>query len=120
MKMTSKELNDKIDEICDNSELYECFGGKSIPYIGWFWRNVNFDTKTHTFGIMDIENEDDEPSSSIRIVGFMENNKWDYDEKVCPEELWEEIKDLLEWAVENPSYESLKSVNDAVQSILNV
>ncbi len=40
---------------------------KSVPYIGWYWREVDF-TRPFTLG------------HCGEFVGFMENNKWGYPE----------------------------------------
>jgi hypothetical protein len=45
--------------------------GKRIPYMGWFWRAVDFANKDITIGFDD----------SSKYVGIMENNKWYYDER---------------------------------------
>ena len=43
--------------------------GKRVPYIGWFWRAVNFAQKEITIG------------DCGDFIGFMENNKWDYPQR---------------------------------------
>lgn len=43
--------------------------GKRIPYIGWFWRHVEFSRGTFPIGFTSDFN------------GFMENNKWGYNER---------------------------------------
>jgi hypothetical protein len=105
-EMDSKELNERIEKICDDDNLYKAFGGKAIPYVGWFWRDVNFDTEDCLFGVL--------PDGKL---GFMENNKWNYDYHYCEPEDWQEIRRLLEIAVAAPSRESLKAVDDKIQSL---
>ncbi|GAG80631.1 unnamed protein product, partial [marine sediment metagenome] len=79
MKYDSGEMNRFISELdgdldCDTGPDYNVDGytedsGKIVPYIGWFWRVVPFNEKKLTLGSI--------PSG---FIGFMENNKWDYDE----------------------------------------
>ncbi len=42
--------------------------GKSVPYIGWYWRTVDFSTRVT---IADCK----------EFVGHCENNKWGYNER---------------------------------------
>jgi hypothetical protein len=110
--VTSKELNDAIREVCDRDDL-QIEGGKCIPYIGWYWREVDFDAETARFGVIPPEEEGGAP-----FVGFMENNKWDYDytRETTPEE-WKEIKDLLEVTVKNSTKNTTQAVWDAIHKI---
>jgi hypothetical protein len=48
--------------------------GKNIPYIGWFWRNVDF---CGCVPIGSMEASDEGPG----FIGFIGNNKWDYPER---------------------------------------
>lgn len=114
--MDSKELNRRIKEICDSDQDYgyEAFGGKPIAYIGWFWRTVDFDREgTYLFGVLPPDEEHDYP-----LVGFMENNKWDYDYAQASKEQWTQIKELLIQAVEDPTRENLEAVDMAIQGLI--
>lgn len=104
--MTSDELNAGIEAISDREDL-AIEGGKCIPYVGCFWREVDFDDPDYSFGII--------PG---RFRGFMQRNKWDYDysRPTTPEE-WATIKGLLEAAVRVPSRETTRAVWDAIQAI---
>ena len=104
--MNSKELNIAIAKICDRDDL-AIQGGKCIPYVGWFWREVDFDTSGYNFAIIPDE-----------FQGFMENDKWGHDitRRTTPEE-WAEIKKLLVAAVENPTRDTTKAVWDYIQTI---
>jgi len=104
--MDNEELNKKIHEICDQTDLYEAFGGKCIPYIGWFWRNVDFNADGCYFGVL-----------SDGKIGFMENNKWDYEEFYCSGNDWQDIKKLLIEAVSLPTKKSLMAVDFKIQSL---
>jgi hypothetical protein len=53
--------------------------GKRIPYIGWFWRSINF-LGYVPIGIM-YERE-----GGDSLIGFMANNKWDYPERYLTDE----------------------------------
>lgn len=69
-KRQSDYLNRKIKEAEDaeRHDLYltELMGtGKVIPYIGWFWHDVDF-TKPIWLGCC------------VEFVGFLESNKWGY------------------------------------------
>jgi hypothetical protein len=49
--------------------------GKRVPYIGWFWRSVDFANGVYYIG------------NCGEFVGFMENNKWGYPERrLTPDE----------------------------------
>jgi hypothetical protein len=49
--------------------------GKRVPYIGWFWRNVEF-----TKGQIPIG------KTNTGFVGVMESNKWSYPERLMTED----------------------------------
>jgi hypothetical protein len=109
--MKSDELNRRIGEICDYPERcggFEAFGGKSIPYIGWYWRTVDFDTDKNLWGFGLL------PAGE---VGFMESNKWGYQSFSADEELWKRIKELLIEAVLDPTKKKLGAVYAAVQEV---
>ena len=103
--MKSNLLNQKIREICDEEE-FEIKGGKCIPYLGWFWRDVDFDADYCVIGIIPGE-----------FKGFMENNKWGYEEFYLEGKEWNELKKLLEIAVKNPSRTLFNNVWDFIQKL---
>ena len=111
--MNSNELNERIAAICDGDIHYEAFGGKAIPYIGWFWREINFDRETGLLGVIPGKEAGGKP-----LVGFMSRNKWSYDYIHCDGEDWAEIKRLLEAAVTDTCRETLQAVDDKIQSLL--
>ena len=128
--MKSEELNAAIREICDDesfdAEIADT--GKNIPYIGWFWRTVDFDSETYDFGIIPrgtpswtmSSGSDDEthgPRTTAVMVGFMENNKWGYPYVHADKDEWANIKELLETAVTERTKESLVAVNTAIQAL---
>lgn len=79
--------------------------GKVVPYIGWYWRSVPFREKKLTLGAI--------PDGA---VGFMKNNKWDYDEWETTEEQRDEIVRLLLAAKAKPSDEAFQVVYDYIQT----
>lgn len=122
--MLSVELNAAIIDICDKKRVpYKAFGGKCIPYIGWFWRRVNFDIP-FTLGVMppaealDIHGVALEPERMVYTAGFMENNKWDYFEFEPSAEDCAAVRALLETAVIEPTEANLRAVNEKIQSLI--
>lgn len=119
--MNSDELNQAIAELDDKDDLpYEAFGGKPIPYIGWFWRSVDFDREDgYTLGILP-EHQGVLPSDSNdqHRVGFMENNKWSYDYVHIDAEAWTKLKSLIVAAIEEQTKENFQAVDEAMQSHL--
>lgn len=100
--MTSDELNAAIAAICDDPTRFEVYGGKAIAYIGWYWRPVDFDSEW-SLGMFDDGD-----------VGFMERNKWGYDEFTPSESERREIRGRLEVAVTFPTEENLRAVYEAM------
>lgn len=107
---TSEELNAKIRELENlDDPPYECFGGKAIPFIGWFWRNVDFDRTPYSFGVI----PDNPP-----LVGFMQNNKWGYGYAHASAKQCLEIRGLIEQALISMEHDDFKAVDDAIQGLL--
>ena len=129
--MNSSELNAKIGEIADKGDelgfdaFDEMESGKAIPYIGWFWREVDFDAETFGFGLLPTRQSelaesmtgDGEVNVKLYKVGFMENNKWGYADIEATKEESSSIRALLVAAAENPTKETLSAANDAIQAI---
>ena len=71
-KILDERLNGQIRDFSDDGS-YEISGledsGKSIPYVGWYWRDVDFNNVI----LGDCQ-------SGQGFIGFMENNKWGYAE----------------------------------------
>jgi hypothetical protein len=77
--VTSDELNANLRDI-ENDEAKPFFvaglyhHGKTLPYIGWYWRDVDWDQPLRL-------------GDCGSFIGFMENNKWGYPEwRVTPEQ----------------------------------
>ncbi len=123
MPISSAALNAAIVDIEDTLDvpLIEVVGlettGKCIPYIGWYWRTVDFDADTFIFGIVPRIYSEWEKSDGF--IGFMENNKWDYAyTRETTEDEWANIKQLLIRAVAEPlNTIDFQAVFDAIQVI---
>ena len=107
MKYCNSELNMRIREICDDG----C--EKTIPYIGWFWRNFNFDSMPYTLGVIPADAE----GLSENYVGFMQNNKWGYPYLEMNTEESLQLLFLIEAAVDSPCDETLSKVREFMQSL---
>jgi len=126
--MNNKEINDLInkldmgnDGLSGGKEIYHsCIGGKIIPYIGWFWRDVDFNSDHCFLGIIPIfKNEYGGESNNSPKVGFMENNKWGHDMFKIEGEQWKTLKDLIINALEKKDSDSFKAVDSYMQSLLS-
>lgn len=115
MKYDSGEMNRFISDLdadlgSDAGPKYNVKGytedsGKAVPYIGWFWRGVPFDEKKLTLGSI--------PGGAI---GFMENNKWDYDEWETTEDQRDVIVRLIHVVMDDPSNESFQVLFNYIQT----
>ena len=121
--MNSKELNEAIDELCAKEPLIyaSSMGGKLVPYIGWFWRNVNFNADYVHLGIvppMYVDDPDYFEHNPTPKVGFMENNKWDYPEFIVKGNDLHILKHLLITAVKEKTEDAFREVDEFIQSLL--
>lgn len=127
--MTSEELNVGIAALCNDEQLTSS-DEKPIPYIGWWWRMVDFNSPYYEFGVVPtgtpaatMHNGDTVtpigPFSENDYIGFMENNKWDYpySRKTEPDE-WAELKRLLEVAVTEKTADACANVRQYMQRFL--
>jgi hypothetical protein len=62
-------------------------GGKKLPYIGWYWRHLQFSD-----GYLPLGNCGD-------FIGFIANNKWDYPERKTTSEEFEKIMVIIDEAM---------------------
>jgi hypothetical protein len=119
--MNSDEINKLISKL-DNTKppIYEsCIGEKLIPYIGWSWRNVDFDADCISLGVIPaFEGGDYAESNDCPKVGFMQNNKWGYDEFTIMGDQWKTIKRLITTALEKRDGASFEAVDLYLQSLL--
>ena len=116
--MNSKTLNEKIRGLEDRDE-FTVKGlettGKCIPYIGWYWRDVDFGSPIYLGIIPDDVVEIG--GSKGGFAGFMENNKWGYEGFECTLPQTQQIEELLIKAVEKTSNETLQAVFDYMQTL---
>lgn len=69
-ELVALAINTRMNDFCvRHSDDKTVPFGKRIPYIGWFWRTVDFYHKKISIG------------KALSLVGFIENNKWDYPER---------------------------------------
>lgn len=57
--------------------------GKRVPYIGWYWRSVDWCSKQVPIG------------DCGEFIGFMENNKWDYPERLLTPKEFDEVMKIV-------------------------
>lgn len=72
----------------DDSEDDKRGHGKRVPYIGWYWRHIEFSDPTSI------------PIGNCGgFVGFMANNKWDYPERALTAEEAERVIAIIDEAM---------------------
>lgn len=125
--MSSKELNERIHNL-DHSNVkpyVSCIGEKVIPYIGWYWRDVHFNTVgKYSLGVIPVGTKEVlSPTNTKPLVGFMENNKWGYPYVDLTRQEWSKLKALIIVAVMSIETKPLakctlafKAVDDYMQS----
>lgn len=87
-------LNAHYNDFCSSyadgdgiKEYLEPSRDKAIPYMGWFWRSVNFFDLQIPIG------------KTGDFVGFMENNKWGHAERDLTEDEARHLIELLDKAI---------------------
>ena len=109
MQAESDALNVAIAALCDQEGTYRVRGlegtGKVIPYIGWYWREVDFTQPTFPVG------------DCGQFAGFMESNKWNYSYRDASPERCAAIVAALKQAVAAPNDERLQLVFDLIQAL---
>jgi len=125
VSMNSEEMNARINEIdehgCSDNEIYHsCIGDKVIPYIGWFWRTVNFDNDHCWLDVLPVFEYKDGLSecNNSPKVGFMQNNKWDYEAFKIEGEQWKTLRKLIVDALTNMNSRSFRTVDLYMQSLI--
>lgn len=99
---------ESVESVEADGELFTRHG-KVVPYIGWFWRPVDF---TRRIGL----------GQCPAFIGFMENNKWGYSEWMLTDDQCREIvRRLREMRAAAPNdseiaYDDLKAIFDKIQS----
>ena len=99
--------------------------GKLFPYVGWFWRAVSWDNGCQRGYKLYIPSDSAErydpdaiPGDEPQFIGFMENNKWDYEEGRCTADSFRTIRKAFEAAVLSPTLETLRVAFQAVQDAI--
>ena len=115
--MDSDELNKRLYAISMQAKEndYECWpeSGKLVPYIGWFWRRVDWDRQTCNLGVIP-PNAD---GNNEALVGFMENNKWDYPSFHVEGDEWEKLRQKVEVLVINPTQAGCDELREFMNSL---
>lgn len=111
--MTSEELNAAILALDEGDfDVPGLAGtGKSVPYIGWFWRTVDFDRPIR------LGRGEGGGPDVPRWAGFMENNKWDYPERRLTAEQSAELRRACEAAVVAASSDGLTELFKTIQRL---
>jgi hypothetical protein len=121
-EMTSEQINEIIRLLDDEERPYRSgMGDKIVPYIGWYWRDVDFDTEYCLLGILPIYRNPFLPDFDFNDkvqVGFMENNKWGYESFKVEGEAWKTLRGLIELAVISKTEEDFRAVDTFMQTLL--
>lgn len=83
----------RIDEI-DDSEVDVHGHGKRVPYIGWYWRDLNFYNKRLPIAVA--------PDSALEgrgFCGFIAKNKWGYPQRNTTDDEFGKIIDIIDRAM---------------------
>lgn len=81
--------------------------GKRVPYIGWFWRNVDFSRKELPIG------------DTGEFIGFIANNKWDYPQRLLTEGEANKVIEIIELAMrEDEKGGSVKEIREKTRAEL--
>ncbi len=117
--MTSDQINNRLQELDLEPNLpFELFNtGKAVPYVGWLWRQVDFDAFEHGYrvGIFPDCKEGDEFCPGF--IGFMQNNKWDYSYIEALPDDCKEIRRLMEIALEVNEKKDFVLLNNKIQGL---
>lgn len=83
--------------------------GKIVPYIGWFWRAVDFSAPEFWLGYCN------DPQG--QFVGFMVNNKWGYPEFRITAEQAARVRELLVAVAVDPNETTCQALYDYMQTL---
>lgn len=101
----------------EEGKIYESpLGEKLIPYIGWFWRKVDFDWPNCTLGILPSLSGPYEENLTDK-VGFMQNNKWGYKEFEVNGDQWKYLVEHIKTALQSKKADDFKIVYDYMQRL---
>lgn len=122
--MTSDEINagiHAIEGLEKNAHLVPApllQAGKVVPYIGWFWRSVDFDARIRlAHGIeSDLTRETGAIVDDIPCwAGFCENNKWDYPMRTLSLEASARIREACEILVKSTCKDNAEHLFEVIQ-----
>jgi hypothetical protein len=91
----NERYNDFLSKYCnykDNEKPFnkEISNGKRVPYMGWFWRPLDFYSKQIPIGFSD---------DGDNYVAFMAKNKWYYDERNLTESEFNQVMEIIDEAM---------------------
>jgi len=89
--------------------------GKCIPYIGWYWRDVDWDASCITLGI--LPPCDNPLESTGGFIGFMENNKWGYEQFLITDEAKDGLRKMVEDTLIGQSNKKFQALFDYIQTL---
>lgn len=77
-------INEFYNDWCrNNSDPGSGGPSKTIPYMGWFWRDMDFAGKDFTVA----DNQTGDYAEDNHFIAFCENNKWGFDQRqMTPDE----------------------------------
>lgn len=78
-----KDDQQPIDRTISNGKSF----GKRIPYIGWYWRNIDFANKNIPIG------------DCNDFIGMMANNKWDYPQRYLNDDECDQVIAIIDQAM---------------------
>lgn len=120
--MKSDKINKairRIEDIMDKNDKWIVKGledtGKCIPYIGWCWRDLDWDAPSITFGVLPDCNDPLELTKGF--IGFMKYNKWDYEQFVIQGEAKDTLRKMVENTIVSQSDEKFQALFDYIQSL---
>ena len=120
--MNSKEINEAIWPLDGKSPaVYQSpMGDKIIPYIGWYWREVDFEAESCRLGILPIYKNPmiSSDRNDTVSVGFMQSNKWGYETFEVKGKNWKKLRGLIEKAVTSLEAKAFREVDLFMQSLL--
>jgi len=110
-------FNERYNDFCrswsdakeESKDYDDILNGKRIPYMGWFWRSINFWSGEIPLGF------------NQGYVGFMENNKWDHHERLMSPHETKQLMLYLDEAMESSRKGGdLGKIHDEVRDKLKV
>lgn len=95
-------MNERYNQFCqqwadsDDETDNGILTGKRIPYIGWYWRDTDFEGKRICIG-----------RGKGGYIGVMENNKWSYPDRLMTDDEVSQFIAYLERAMESENNEHI-------------